>query len=80
MVTVTCLLPLGLLLVLRFHNADGNKLMIFSGIAWYYSDACIVCILPTINLNGFLAFPGVIVRVHTVGTRPFLSYMAWVQS
>ena len=34
-----CLLPLALLLVLHTHNnTDGNKLMIFSGIASYYGD------------------------------------------
>ena len=34
-----CLLPLALLLVLHIHNnTDGNKLMIFSGIASYYGD------------------------------------------
>ena len=40
---ITCLLPLALLLVLRTRkNTDGNKLMIFSGIAWYYGDNYIV--------------------------------------
>ena len=34
---ITCLLPLALLLVLHTcNNSDGNKLVIFSGIAWYY--------------------------------------------
>ena len=36
---ITRLLPLALLLVLRTrNNTDGNKLVIFSGIAWYYGD------------------------------------------
>ena len=36
---ITCLLLLALLLVLRTrNNTDGNKLMIFSGIALYYGD------------------------------------------
>ena len=36
---ITHLLPLALLLVLHTHNnTDGNKLMIFSGIASYYGD------------------------------------------
>ena len=36
---ITRLLPLALLLVLRTrNNADGNKLVIFSGIASYYGD------------------------------------------
>ena len=35
----TRLLPLALLLVLRTrNNTDGNKLVIFSGIALYYGD------------------------------------------
>ena len=39
----TCLLPLALLLVLHTHsNTDGNKLMIFSGIALYYGDTYIL--------------------------------------
>ena len=38
-VCVHCLLPLALLLVLRTrNNTDGNKLVIFSGIALYYGD------------------------------------------
>ena len=36
---ITSLLPLALLLVLRTrNNTDGNKLVIFSGIALYYGD------------------------------------------
>ena len=36
---ITLLLPLALLLVLRTcNNTDGNKLMIFFGIASYYGD------------------------------------------
>ena len=36
---ITRLLPLALLLVLcTCNNTDGNKLVIFSGIAWYYGD------------------------------------------
>ena len=36
---VTSLLPFALLLVLRTrNNTDGNKLVIFSGIALYYGD------------------------------------------
>ena len=36
---ITRLLSLVLLLVLRTHNnTDGNKLMIFSGVALYYGD------------------------------------------
>ena len=36
---ITRLLPLALLLVLRTrNNTDGNKLVIFSGIASYYGD------------------------------------------
>ena len=36
---ITRLLPLALLLVLRTcNNTDGNKLVIFSGIALYYGD------------------------------------------
>ena len=39
---ITRLLPLALLLVLHTHNnTDGNKLVIFSGIALYYGDTCI---------------------------------------
>jgi len=35
--------PLALLLVLRTrNNTDGNKLVIFSGIAWYYCDNYII--------------------------------------
>ena len=41
---MNCLLPFTLLLVLRTHNnTDGNKLVIFSGIALYYGDNYIVC-------------------------------------
>ena len=41
---ITRLLPLALLLVLRTHNnTDGNKLVIFCGIAWYYGDNYIIC-------------------------------------
>ena len=37
--SIARLLPLALLLVLRTcNNTDGNKLMIFSGIALYYDD------------------------------------------
>ena len=40
---ITCLLPLALLLVLHTrNNTDGNKLMIFSGIALYYGDTYII--------------------------------------
>ena len=40
---ITHLLPLALLLALRTrNNTDGNKLMIFSGIALYYGDTYIV--------------------------------------
>ena len=40
---ITRLLPLALLLVLRTrNNTDGNKLVIFSGIAWYYGDNYII--------------------------------------
>ena len=40
---ITRLLPLALLLVLRTrNNTDGNKLVIFSGIALYYGDNYIV--------------------------------------
>ena len=36
-------MPLALLLVLPTHNnTDGNKLMIFSSIAWYYGDTYIL--------------------------------------
>ena len=39
---ITRLLPLALLLVLRTrNNTDGNKLVIFSGIALYYGDTYI---------------------------------------
>ena len=39
----TRLLPLALLLMLRTHNnTDGNKLVIFSGIALYYGDTYII--------------------------------------
>ena len=38
-INITRLLPLALLLVLRTpNNTDGNKLVIFSGIALYYGD------------------------------------------
>ena len=38
----TRLLSLALLLVLHTHNnTDGNKLVIFSGVALYYGDTCI---------------------------------------
>ena len=37
--SITCLLPLALLLVLQTHNnTDGNKFVIFSSIALYYGD------------------------------------------
>ena len=37
--SITHLLPLALLLVLHTrNNTDGNKFVIFSGIAWYYGD------------------------------------------
>ena len=40
---ITHLLPLALLLMLRTHsNTDGNKLVIFSGIALYYGDTYIL--------------------------------------
>ena len=40
---MTRLLPLALLLVLRTrNNTDGNKLVIFSGIASYYGDNYLV--------------------------------------
>ena len=40
---ITHLLPLALLLVLRTrNNTDGNKLVIFSGIALYYGDNYII--------------------------------------
>ena len=40
---ITRLLPLALLLVLRTrNNTDGNKLVIFSGIALYYGDNYII--------------------------------------
>ena len=40
---ITHLLPLALLLVLYTrNNTDGNKVMIFSGIALYYGDTYIV--------------------------------------
>ena len=39
---ITHLLPLALLLMLHTHNnTDGNKLVIFSGIALYYGDTYI---------------------------------------
>ena len=42
---ITCLLPLPLLLVLHTrNNTDGNKLVIFSGIASYYGDNYIVTV------------------------------------
>ena len=40
---ITRLFPLTLLLMLYTHNnTDGNKLVIFLGIAWYYGDTYIV--------------------------------------
>ena len=40
---ITCLLLLALLLVLRtYNNTDGNKPVVFSGIALYYGDTYIV--------------------------------------
>ena len=40
---ITHLLPLALLLMLHTrNNTDGYKLVIFSGIALYYGDTCIV--------------------------------------
>ena len=50
---VTRLLPLGLLLVLcTRNNTNGNKLVIFSGIALYYGDTyitslCLKCCTST---------------------------------
>ena len=41
---LTHLLPLTLLLVLHTgNNTDGNKLVIFSGIAWFCGDVVILC-------------------------------------
>ena len=43
---ITHLLLLALLLMLRTrNNTDGNKLVIFSGIALYYGDTYIICIV-----------------------------------
>ena len=43
---ITRLLPLALLLVLRTcNNTDSNKLVILSGIAWYYGDNYILALL-----------------------------------
>ena len=43
---ITHLLPLALLLMLwARNNTDGNKLMIFSGIALYYDDTYIHVVL-----------------------------------
>ena len=48
---ITRLLPLALLLVLRTrNNTDGNKLVIFSGIASYNGDNYIVCMWPTCSV------------------------------
>ena len=45
---ITRLLPLALLLVLRTrNNTDGNKLVIFSRIAWYYGDTYILSMVHT---------------------------------
>ena len=49
-IITTRLLPLALLFVLRArNNTDGNKLVIFSGIAFYYGDTYIT--LLTDNLS-----------------------------
>ena len=55
---ITSLLPLALLLVLRTrNNTDGNKLVIFSGIALYYGDNYILTRklfhINVIDSNGF---------------------------
>ena len=47
---ITRLLPLVLLLVLRTrNNTDGNKLVIFSGIASYYGDNYIISDLYVVH-------------------------------
>ena len=49
---ITRLLPLALLLVLHTrNNTDGNKVVIFSGIAWYYGDNYIVFKNEAVTLN-----------------------------
>ena len=52
---ITRLLPLALLLMLRTHNkTDGNKLVIFFGIALYYGDTCIIFPLhPCLHRNRY---------------------------
>ena len=54
---ITRLLPLALLLVLRTcNNTDGNKLVIFSSIAWYYGDTYLVlliCVFFCSSMNLF---------------------------
>ena len=52
---ITRLLPLALLLVLRTRNkTDGNKLVIFFGIALYYGDTCIIFPLhPCLHRNRY---------------------------
>ena len=49
---ITRLLPLALLLVLRTrNNTDGNKLVIFSGIALYYGDNYILTSLQYMKIG-----------------------------
>ena len=65
---ITRLLPFALLLVLRTrNNTDGNKLVIFSGIASYYGDNYIVsymynsCVIACLTATVHAQY------MHTVG-------------
>ena len=56
---ITRLLPLALLFVLRTHNnTDGNKFMIFFGIASYYGDnyTCILISQLSIVFDNYILY------------------------
>ena len=69
---ITRLLPLALLLVLRTrNNTDGNKLVIFSGIALYYGDNYIVQVVHQ-NGGSFLVY-GIVITCWKRSIRAAIS-------
>ena len=56
---ITRLLPLALLLVLHtLNNTDGTKIVIFSAIALYYGDTCMVISKTQNGTSGTNGMPG----------------------
>jgi len=67
---ITSLLPSVLLLMLRTcNNTDGNKLVIFSGIASYYGDNYIL--YHTSNSRKCMEVNGEALQLHAVYKKPY---------